>query len=118
VTGEDSEEERRRDAVSASRLLSVLGLLVVFLVMGPCTYGLVGINSIDCGGDPDACEPAVNRAAVAGAVGQAVVLVVAVAVVRRLDGKFAWFWIGVISASIIVGLPAYNAARAAVDGQY
>jgi hypothetical protein len=88
------------------------------VLAGTCTYVPTALSHIDCGGDPASCEPAVERAANVGLLGQGAVFAVAIVLLAKVNReRLRSVVVVVIGASIVMGMIAWNLARAAVDAQ-
>jgi len=99
---------------------AVVGLVLWFAVAGLATW-VSELNTIECGADPDRCEPAVRLAWHIGLGAQALVFAVALGVLIRAAVRRvlrpAHVVVPVILAVAIV-LVTWVASRAAVADQY
>lgn len=100
-----------------------LWLLAWSMVVGTFAYALTAISTVDCGGTPETCEPAVYHAANVGAIASAVMvaasfLVVGVGCVGHRRPIAAGWWVAVGLTQVAIALTTYIVARSAVDAQY
>lgn len=94
---------------------SPLWLLTWSIVEGPCAYALTAINTVDCGGAPETCEPAVYHAANVGAITSALMVaaafvVVGVRCVRHGRPIATGWWAAVGLTQVVIALTTYVVA--------
>lgn len=108
------------DSVTRRLAVALVTLFAWFAVAGVFTW-VAHINTIECGIDPDRCEPGVALAANAGIAAQVVAFVVSATVLRRISRHRVLNvrdWLLAAATAVVVLVMAWSAARAVVESQF